>query len=101
MNAYLTQPVRDKHGIDWNEEYILGLVNHTKTIKVMQVLTTAFEVMTHATTHKYLSQLIEKGYLTHIVGDDKRVKVVALTKKGEKVLKEIASVSALPSLVLS
>lgn len=100
MNAYLTQRVRDKHGIDWNEEYLLGLVNHLNTVKVMNILAVAFEVMTHATTHKYLSQLIEKGYLMHTVGDDKRVKVVTLTKKGEKLIKELADVSSLPSLVL-
>lgn len=101
MNAYLTQTIRDKHGIDWQEEYILGLVNHTKTIRVTHVLTTAFEVMTHATAHKYLTQLINKGLLKHDIGNDKRIKMLKLTPKGDKVIKEIANVSSVPSLVLS
>ena len=101
MNAYLTQPVRKKHGIDWQEEYILGMVSHMKTTKVMEVLSVSNEIMTNATTHKYLTQLIDKGLLKHDIGMDKRIKMLKLTAKGEKAIKEIANVSSVPSLVLS
>ena len=100
MNIYLTQPVRKKHDINWHEEYILGLVNHAKTANVSNVLDISNEVMTQATAHKYLSQLIVKGYVIHVLNRDKRVKTVTMTRKGDKVIKELANVSSVPSLVL-
>lgn len=101
MNAYLTQPVRKKHGIDWQEEYILGLLGHKRMMRVTEVLGASIEVMTNATTHKYLTQLLNKDFVAHHIGSDKRIKEVKLTKKGEKVIKELSNVSALPSLALS
>lgn len=93
MNAYLTQPVRKKHGIDWQEEYILGLVHHAQPVRVSAVLGVSNEIMVQATSHKYLTQLINKGLLEHTIGDDKRIKMVGLTKKGTKVIEDIAHVS--------
>jgi predicted transcriptional regulator len=101
MNAYLTQPVRIKHGIEWQEEFILGLVSHKRTIRVTEILGASSEVMTNATSHKYLTQLLEKDLVKHDLKKDKRIKMVVLTKLGEKVIKELANVSALPSLALS
>lgn len=101
MNIYLTQPVRKKHGLDWEEEYILGMVSHMQTLKVMEILSISSEVMTHATTHKYLTQLVDKGLLKHDIGVDRRIKMLKLTAKGEKILKEIASVASVPSLAVS
>jgi len=93
VNAYLTQPLRKKHGIDWHEEYILGLVHHAQPVRVSAVLGVSNEVMVQATSHKYLTQLINKGLLHHTMGDDKRIKMVGLTKKGSKVIEDIAHVS--------
>ena len=95
MNAYLTQPLRKKHGIDWQEEYILGLVDYEGSVRVCGILDKSNEVMTQATTHKYLTQLIDKKLLEHKVVDDRRVKIVTLTKKGINILKEISSIEEL------
>lgn len=99
-NIFMTQRIRHKHGISWEEEFILGLVGHTGTLTVMSLISASHEVMTHGTAHKYLTQLIDKEYLKHDYKIDRRVKMVALTSKGEKYLKEIANASALPSLAL-
>ena len=101
MNAYLTQAVRSKHGISWQEEYLLGLVGHKRMMQVSEVLSASKEAMTNATTHKYLTQLIDKGLAKHDLRADKRIKMVVLTKAGEKLIREIANVSAVPSLAVS
>ena len=93
MNIYMTQPVRKKHGVSWEEEYILGLVDHTENVSVSKVLSIAKEAMTQATTHKYLTQLIDKGMLKHNIGDDRRIKVLGLTKAGIKYLDELSDAS--------
>ena len=93
MNIYMTQPVRKKHGVSWEEEYILGLVDHTENVSVSKVLSIAKEVMTEATTHKYLTQLIDKRMVEHLVGDDRRIKVLGLTKAGFKFLNELSDAS--------
>ena len=93
MNIYMTQPVRKKHGVSWEEEYILGLVDHAENASVSKVLSLAKEAMTQATTHKYLTQLIDKRMVEHIVGDDRRIKVLGLTKAGIKFLNEISDAS--------
>lgn len=90
-NIYITQPVRKKHGISWEEEYILGLIDHAEEVRVSAILGIANEVMTPATAHKYLTQLLDKKYVKHVVGADKRVKVVELTKVGNKFLDELTN----------
>jgi hypothetical protein len=92
MNIYMTQPVRKKHSVCWEEEYLLGLVDHADKVKVMDVLGIASEVMTNATTHKYLTQLVDKNYLKHTSCKDKRIKMVELTKAGRKYLDEVEGV---------
>ena len=93
MNIYMTQPVRTKYGICWEEEYILGLVDHAENPSVTKVLSLAKEAMTEATTHKYLTQLIDKRMLEHLIGLDKRIKVIGLTKAGSRYLNELSNVS--------
>ena len=93
MNIYMTQPVRKKHGVSWEEEYILGLVDHAESATVSKVLELAKESMTQATAHKYLTQLIDKRMVEHIVGKDRRIKVLGLTKAGTKFLNEMSNAS--------
>lgn len=100
-NLYETQPVRKKHGLSWEEEYILGLVANAKSVKVSAVLGISNEVMTQATTHKYLTQLLDKEYVKHDVVEDRRVKPVKLTAKGQKFIKELADVNKLQSMAMS
>ena len=100
-NIFITQKVRHKHGVSWEEEYILGLIAHSQRLNVSEVIAASNQVMTQATTHKYLTQLIDKDYLKHDHKIDRRVKIVLLTAKGEKYIREIANVSAIPSLAMS
>lgn len=91
MNIYMTQPVRKKHGISWEEEYLLGLIDHAEEVKVTAILGIANEVMTLATTHKYLTQLLDKKFIKHKVGKDKRVKIVTLSRAGIRFLDEVSN----------
>ena len=100
-NIFITQKVRHKHGVSWEEEYILGLIAHSQRLNVSEVIAASNQVMTQATAHKYLTQLVDKQLIKHNIGDDKRIKVLTLTPKGEKIIKELANVSAIPSLAMS
>ena len=100
-NIFLTQRLRHKHGVSWEEEFILGMVAYNQTLRVMDVIAGSGEVMTQATSHKYLTQLIDKGLLAHHIVVDKRIKMLKLTAKGEKYLKEIENVRAVPSVAVS
>lgn len=96
-NAYKTQPIRKKYDLEWQEEYILGLVAHAQLVRVTAILGIAKEVMTNATAHKYLTQLIDKKLLKHTVCEDKRVKTVTLTKKGSGFINDLSNVWAVTS----
>lgn len=92
MNAFDTQIVRKKHGISWDEEYIIALVNHNPGINTMEILKLVGmqKLMSPATAHKYLTQTITKKFLKHKQDkDDLRGKSVFVTPKGEKFLQEI------------
>lgn len=97
MNAWLTQPIRKQFGITWQEEYILGMVGDTEYISVTVILDRANEVITQATTHKYLTQLIKKNLLKHKVNPygDRRIKLVTLTGKGVKFLNTLNNLEKL------
>jgi hypothetical protein len=64
-NAYTTQSIRDRYGLCWNEEYILGMLFNRGEIKTADVLNTANEnrVMSPATTHKYLINLTKRKFV--------------------------------------
>ena len=90
MNAYETQPVRKAYGVNFNEEYIMGMVDREGAIAVTDILSRSSEIMTLATTHKYICQLIDKGLLKHSQNkEDMRVKLVIMTKKGINFIKEL------------
>ena len=92
MNAFDTQIVRKKHGVSWNEEYIIAMVHHNEGISTMRILNIAKlqKVMSPATAHKYLSQAIAKKLLNHKQDkEDMRTMSVHLTAKGRHFLQEI------------
>lgn len=64
-NAYTTQSIRDRYGLCWNEEYILGLLLKEGEIKTADVLNIADRnrVMSPATTHKYLISLTKRKFV--------------------------------------
>ena len=92
MNAYNTQQTRARYRVTWQEEYIIGMVNTESPIGTTGVLKIAENeaVMSPATTHKYLTNVVAKKFVSeHSVKLDKRSVVFKLTEKGEKFLKEL------------
>lgn len=92
MNAFDTQIVRKKHGVSWNEEYIIAMVANNEGITTMRVLKIAGlqKVMSSATAHKYLKQAVDKKFLSHKQDkEDMRSMTLTLTAKGRHFLEEI------------
>lgn len=89
MNAYKSEPIREKYEICWQEEYVLGMVSHAKKILVMDLLTSLKHIMSQATAHKYLKSLIHKKYLQHITELDLRKKYVVIGEVGKKIIFEL------------
>lgn len=92
MNAYITQTIRRRNRICWQEEYILGMVQTEGPIGTTGVLKIALErgIMSSATTHKYLKKLVDKKLVSEKVdAQDRRGWVLTISAKGETVLKEI------------
>jgi predicted transcriptional regulator len=93
MNIYLTQHIRNQHGMAWAEEYMLGAVHACGRANVTDVLALAINTMAEATAHKYLTNLIEAGYVHQERSKkDKRYTQVYLTDVGKKYLKQIEEV---------
>lgn len=92
MNAYDTQQVRTRYRVTWQEEYIIGMVNRESPIGTMGVLKLAENqaVMSPATTHKYLTKVVGKKFISeHAVKADKRSVTFNITEKGKKFLEEM------------
>ena len=95
MNAYDTQDVRAKYKITWQEEYIVGMINHLGEATTTQVFKGAqhSRVMTQATTHKYLKSAVYRKLLKEVkLREDKRVHILTLTDKGEEFLKDLRKI---------
>lgn len=91
-NAYVTNTIRRRNRICWQEEYILGMVKEESPIGTSGVLKIALErgVMSSATTHKYLKKLVDKKLLSEKVDtNDRRAWNLSVSNKGETVLEEI------------
>jgi len=94
MNIYLTQHIRNEHGMAWAEEFMLGAVGACGRANVTDVLALAVNTMAEATAHKYLTNLIEAGYVQQERSKkDKRYTQVCLTEVGKDYLKQIGGVS--------
>ena len=92
MSAYSTQHIRTRYRVSWQEEYIIGMVNQESPLGTTAVLKIAENqaVMSPATTHKYLTNVVAKKFVNEqVVKLDKRSVVFKLTEKGEKFLQEI------------
>jgi len=92
MNAFKTQTTRAKYKLCLQEEYVLGMINELEPISTMRILSLANkqDVMSPATTHKYLKNL-ERKKLVHRVKpiEDKRMYEFAPTGKGIVLLEEL------------
>jgi len=94
MNIYESQAIRQRHKVSWAEEYILGMIKANESLLTKEVLEKALSVMSLATTHKYLSLLIDKGFIKHKYSkEDKRLAMVKLTSKGIDFIKEVSHVA--------
>ena len=91
MNAFKTQTIRAKHKLIMQEEYVLGIINELEPISTTRILNLAEkqDVMSPATTHKYLKQLQRKKFVHVIKAEDRRMHEMATTGKGLIVLEEL------------
>jgi DNA-binding MarR family transcriptional regulator len=90
MLLFNSQRIREQYDINWYEELLLGAVasfGETWTNDVIESVTTS---MSTNTAHKYVTQLIDKGYLEQTRSKkDKRFANVKLTKKAVDYLFDI------------
>lgn len=91
MNAFKTQTIRAKHKLTMQEEYVLGIINELEPISTTRILNLAEKqnVMSPATTHKYLKQIERKKLIHKIKAEDRRMHEMATTGKGLIVLEEL------------
>ena len=90
MLLFKTQTVRNKHNINWHEEMVLGCVDYLGETWTNEILDALGGAMSINTAHKYVTQLINRGYLQQTRGKtDKRYANVALTEKAVDYLFEI------------
>ena len=91
MNAFKTQTIRTKYKLCLQEEYVLGMINDLEPISTMRILSLANkqDVMSPATTHKYLKNLERKKLIHKIKAEDRRMHEMATTGKGLIVLEEL------------
>ena len=92
MNAFTTQHVRDKYGVTWQEEYILGMVNALTSMNTTRVLDMCNKqsLMSPATAHKYLkSNVYRKMLVQKRSKEDKRETEFVVSAKGTQFLEEI------------
>lgn len=89
INIYATQGLRVEHGIDWAEEYILGLVAATADLSTTAAMVVAREAMSPNTAFKHITNLVQKGYLEQGSIPDNRYKPLSLSKKGEDYLNKL------------
>lgn len=91
MNTFKTQTIRAKHKLTMQEEYVLGIINELEPISTTRILNLAEkqDVMSPATTHKYLKNLERKKLIHKIKAEDRRMHEMATTGKGLIVLEEL------------
>ena len=91
MNAFKTQTIRAKHKLTMQEEYVLGIINELEPISTTRILNLAEkqDVMSPATTHKYLKNLERKKLIHKIKAEDRRMHEMATTGKGLVILEEL------------
>ena len=90
MILYKTQHLREQHGISWYEELLLGAIYALGETWTNDVIDSVRSTMSSNTAHKYVTQLINKGYLQQTRGKkDKRYANVDVTQKAVDYLADI------------
>ena len=90
MILYRTQLLREQHNINWYEELLLGAVYALGETWTNDVIDSVRSTMSANTAHKYVTQLINKGYLQQTRDKkDKRYANVDVTQKAVDYLADI------------
>jgi DNA-binding MarR family transcriptional regulator len=92
MNMFQTQRIRDLHKVEWQEEYIVGMISQIGPMNAMRILNlcTKQKIMSPATAHKYLKAASQKKLLTRKVSPvDKREVEYFASAKGSKFLDDV------------
>ncbi len=90
MLLFKSQHIRNQHGVSWYEELLLGAVASLGETWTNDVIDSVRETMSANTAHKYVTQLIDKGYLEQTRSKkDKRFANVKLSKKAVDYLFDI------------
>lgn len=90
MFLFKTQHVRNQHGVSWFEEVLMGAIADLGSTWTNDVMDSVRDVMSPNTAHKYITQLIEKGYVAQQrAKQDMRYAHLTLTDKGTQYLSEI------------
>lgn len=95
MNAYETQTLRFKNRVVWQDEYIIGMISKEAPLSTTGVfkIAEAENVMSQATTHKYLKRVVAKKFVQEkSVKEDRRANELTLTEKGKHFIQEIKDV---------
>ena len=90
MLLFKSQAIREQHDINWHEELVLGAVASLGETWTNDVIDSVRTTMSPNTAHKYVTQLIDKGYLEQTRSKkDKRFANVKLSKKAVDYLFDI------------
>ena len=90
MLLFKSQHIRNQHEVSWYEELLLGAVASLGETWTNDVIDSVRETMSANTAHKYVTQLIDKGYLEQTRSKkDKRFANVKLSKKAVDYLFDI------------
>jgi DNA-binding MarR family transcriptional regulator len=92
MTLFVTQHIRDKAGITWGEDYILGLVEKTAPTTASRIvdLVKKQKAMTPPTVYKYIASLATKKLISRKYDtQDKRMINYSLTEKGNKLMESL------------
>jgi len=92
MSIFDAQYIRDKTGLSWGEDYVLGLIDSTAPTIYSRIaaLVNKQKAVTSASANKYLKSLVEKGLVLR-TADKKDLRLVhyTLTSKGEKLMESL------------
>lgn len=91
MNGYKRQQLLDQHGLNYVEDFIIGLVYEERVINIMDILKKCIDlgICSHATAHKNYKSASDKGYLSIVKGQDHREKRIMLSAKAVAYLEEL------------
>lgn len=92
MNAFESQHIRNKYGIDWLSEYIIGMINNLGAMNTTRILAMCerHKIMSSATAHKYLKLGVERKLLLQKRSkEDKRGVEFTVAAKGIQFLEEL------------